>query len=515
MSEMDLQTICELLLKIEQEVDVNDMFHEDAHLWPLVRQFIWVNSVQGNNRQNKSSGKENKIAALSKKKPTILDHLNHIAHNSETAGQIKRYVKTLMQFFSFSQQAADVCFLSQPIYYSETLNGRPYSRIIDPFYELLSPQLKCVKLEESDSSKKNPCRKYSCNYFNVVPLRAQVEQEVSGTIQRFRKILREINCIVGGEEAELVRGLSVGLQTAIKYRDTYTILLNKLKPKLVFLASYYFPQFMGLNWAARLNSIQTVDIQHGKQGKFHGMYSHWSQIPEKGYALLPTWFWSWGNSSAENIMRWQVDRKAHRCIVGGFPWISRWNTMEIPTKKFQQPIAEKIILVTTQAPVGGMDDFFPEMLVDAITQSPLGWCWIIREHPNYPRGNMVIKEKLKSVDSHRYIMNVYNNISLYALLSKCDFHVTAFSSVCYEAEYFSVPTVIFSRIGKALYAQEIESGRFIYCDDGVSLIDAISCNKFKKSVEKYIESDINLTLSALQTLTRNSGLIYPLDQQSQ
>jgi hypothetical protein len=411
-----------------------------------------------------------------------------------------------MQFFSFSQQAADVCFLSQPIYYSETLNGRPYSRIIDPFFELLNTRMRCLKLEQTLTGKDQPCREYPCLFFNNLPVRTQVEQEMRETIQKCSKTVRAISRIAGGGEADLLQGLSVGLRTAIKSRDTYLQLFNRLRPRLVFLASYYFPSFMGLNWAAKIRGVASIDIQHGKQGKYHGMYSHWTKIPQEGYALLPKWFWSWGSLSAENIMKWQADRTSHRCVVGGNPWISRWNSKEFSTNELVRPNAEKIILVTTQAPVGDFYDFFPEMLIDAIKMSPADWLWIIREHPNFKQGNSLIQEKLKEVDSSKYKIGIYNKSPLYSLLAICDFHVTAFSSVCYEAYFFSVPTAIFSDIGKKLYCREIEEGRFAFCEEWQGLINTIANFRIKQDDAKYIESDKKLFYSALQIVSEGSGI---------
>jgi hypothetical protein len=411
-----------------------------------------------------------------------------------------------MQFFSFSQQAADVCFLSQPIYYSETLNGRPYSRIIDPFFELLNTRMRCLKLEQTLTGKDQPCREYPCLFFNNLPVRTQVEQEMRETIQKCSKTVRAISRIVGGGEADLLQGLSVGLRTAIKSRDTYLQLFNRLRPRLVFLASYYFPSFMGLNWAAKIQGVASIDIQHGKQGKYHGMYSHWTKIPPEGYALLPKWFWSWGSLSAENIMKWQADRTSHRCVVGGNPWISRWNSKEFSTNELVRPNAEKIILVTTQAPVGDFYDFFPEMLIDAIKMSPADWLWIIREHPNFKQGNSLIQEKLKEVDSSKYKIGIYNKSPLYSLLAICDFHITAFSSVCYEADFFSVPTAIFSDIGKKLYCREIEEGRFAFCEEWQGLINTIANFRIKQDDAKYIESDKKLFYSALQIVSEGSGI---------
>ena len=47
----------------------------------------------------------------------------------------------------------------------------------------------------------------------------------------------------------------------------------------VFFAWYYNLVNMALIWACRDLGITTVDIQHGLQGKYHVMYSHWTRIP--------------------------------------------------------------------------------------------------------------------------------------------------------------------------------------------------------------------------------------------
>ena len=42
---------------------------------------------------------------------------------------------------------------------------------------------------------------------------------------------------------------------------------------------------MGLISAATKNGVESVDIQHGKQGKYSGAYSGWNLIPKGGYKI--------------------------------------------------------------------------------------------------------------------------------------------------------------------------------------------------------------------------------------
>ena len=47
---------------------------------------------------------------------------------------------------------------------------------------------------------------------------------------------------------------------------------------------------MALSWACYDLKIPSVDIQHGQQGKYHGMYHYWTKIPKFGYHIMPSFF---------------------------------------------------------------------------------------------------------------------------------------------------------------------------------------------------------------------------------
>lgn len=498
---MDLQGACNLLLDLEQKVAVNSILHEEVSIWPVVRQVIWGNVIQTNQVFGRSNGVPDTIGSSSRLSHfKTVRHLQYLMRGPRIYLRRKNAEFKLKKDTSHEETKSDICLLSQPIYYSETLEGRPYNRIIDPIYEYFSKDFNCLKLESIDNYEVIPERHYPCHFFAPLPHSRKGGRAVSRSIDKARPVLADISSLSKIPEQRLVDITAQCLQTVVRYRDTYQLLFEHFKPKVVLVPCYYVPTNMGLLWAASRMGIPTVDVQHGKQGKFQGMYSHWTSIPEKGYSLLPKWFWTWGQESAENIMRWQRERRNHRCLIGGFPWLARWKKLGWDSDSFKRPHGKKIITVTLQAPVGGLKDIFPDFIAEAIKSSPENCLWLLREHPNYRQGRDYILNKLQGVDPSKYRIGKDIDFPLYSILANCDFHLTAYSTVCYEAESFSVPTAIFSEIGKKLYEKEISCGRFVFVDNAQGLNRAIVEFTIEKIGEKYIESDFDLMRSLVNTV---------------
>ena len=132
---MDLQETCETIWKIEQEHDVNLYIAHGVHIWPIARMVLWKIFDRFNSNEL-----------------TPLD-LNPSGH------RLRKIVKFFsgpiwnsFQAFSISKcckNKVDVLFLSPGQYYSETIDGKRYSRIIDPIFELTWERLSTLKLSYS------------------------------------------------------------------------------------------------------------------------------------------------------------------------------------------------------------------------------------------------------------------------------------------------------------------------------------------------------------------------------
>ena len=120
---------------------------------------------------------------------------------------------------------------------------------------------------------------------------------------------------------------------------------------------------MGLIAASRLFGITSVDIQHGKQGKYQPMYSGWL-IPETGYQLLPDYFWCWGKKSSDHILSSSPKRNTHIPLIGGYLWLryfSRYLKTELPQSNSTRPIR---LLFTLQQPSKENPHPIPDFVLD-------------------------------------------------------------------------------------------------------------------------------------------------------
>ncbi len=266
-----------------------------------------------------------------------------------------------------------------------------------------------------------------------------------------------------------------------KYSRWYLKILKIISPSVAFYTCYYRPETMAFNAASKALGINTVDIQHGKQGRYHGLYSHWFALPENGYALLPKQYWCWGEEAEININRYRVENYPyHKTFIGGYLWLA--NVIEkykkkdnvIPDIVMNGKNYQKIILVTLQP----ITDSPPDYLLQAMSQSPNEWLWLIRLHPRQTGEKEMIKDTLAGYQIDNYEMDYATQCSLYALLPRVDCHITAWSTVLIEALAFRIPSIIISEQGYELYEDRIESGVFEYAEDADELLNKIeSVNK--------------------------------------
>ena len=137
--------------------------------------------------------------------------------------------------------------------------------------------------------------------------------------------INTLNKIAGVLNIDNVELQSLYRQDLISFSQWFTsakkLLLKHKNLKEIYLTCWYTTETMGICAAARQLGIKTIDIQHGKQGKYQAMYSGWTTIPESGYSLMPDKFWCWGKPSCDHILASSPNRKIHLPFVGGYPWV--------------------------------------------------------------------------------------------------------------------------------------------------------------------------------------------------
>lgn len=291
--------------------------------------------------------------------------------------------------------------------------------------------------------------------------------------------------------------------------DMLQLLLQKFKVRKVINLCYYGVLGMAVNLACKRQGIPSIEYQHGVQTAYHPMYARWCRLPARGYELLPSDFWVWGEHTRNVIGQWCDSNTAHQVRIVGNAWLKYFETGLTPhssTAPFSRYSDDSriYILVSLQA--------FPEQYCDFVTEaikaSPNTWCWIVREHP---RALLSPAQK----QTHFGMLTVQGKVcfesavSLYALLSTVNIaaHLTAFSTVAFECEYFGIPTVFFHPNGIEGNADIIAANwQFQAANDAKALLEKIQGFVGRKvTAPVYMSKDVTVVESLLDEECQGHG----------
>jgi hypothetical protein len=282
----------------------------------------------------------------------------------------------------------------------------------------------------------------------------------------------------------------------IGYKTMWESIIDVFEPQICFTVCYYHDLAMALYLACASRNVQSVELQHGVILPCDPFWNY-RDIPTDGYAALPNVIWTWGQPTAEFINRWATKSLSrHQAICGGNLTLA---TSELygqiqfkDTKKLNNH--EKTTILFTQQPFTWKNyfDTFPSSLIEAISNGPSDWNWIIRLHPTMP---LESKNEIQ-----RYFSNFSKNVSvhcaqereLFKVMSQCDYHISIYSSCHYEAEFLNLPPIIIgNEMIRGYFDKEINEGIFLWAESGSKLIDIIQSKKqCKKRDKPYIEVDL-------------------------
>lgn len=496
---MDYQRAIEIITTLEKEFEVNSVKYEGIKVWPLIRAAIGKQINQPHNN--------------------FMSRDQRLAKSKNYLSPLKQRVLTFSSPFSESQQNAqlsqaspvDIVFFSRACDHSDLINGNLINRHIDTIIQLMEtiPNVNHLKLELLTNKVISEKYPRFCKTEILRPFLPSINPFRPNYIQYFKTLRQKVFKISG---IDLKEDYFLNQIKVLKQYELFFLnILSILKPRQVFLVCYYYLQAMALISACKKLNIKTIDIQHGKQGKKHVMYTHWTKIPEDGYEVLPDYFWSWGKESKENIEKWQPKMcNHHKPIVGGNCWLANWINgeeykLDLEVNNFLSSLTNeysKVILVTLQ-PFNDLKEIIPEILVQAMLNSPKNWIWLVRLHPRQRHPLEKIKGYLKQFSINNFEIEQSSNIPLYALLKHSHKHITCWSSVCYEALLFKVPTIIIHSNGLQLYERYINEGKFSYAKTTSQLLKQLNRKVDPNCLQEekpYIETDLELAKQTLEQI---------------
>jgi hypothetical protein len=121
----------------------------------------------------------------------------------------------------------------------------------------------------------------------------------------------------------------------------------------------------------------------------------------------------------------------------------------------------KHVLVTTQPRHGDNVEPFPDFLLDFLRAAPSDVHFTVRCHPNDQGGPEYCRQRLAGIPGSLYDIDDGRS-NLYDRMIDATHHITAYSSCCYEAGAFNVPTLLFGADARAIYSDEIAAGIFAW-----------------------------------------------------
>ena len=125
---------------------------------------------------------------------------------------------------------------------------------------------------------------------------------------------------------------------------------------------------------------------------------------------------------------------------------------------------------------------------------------MFRAHPNHKSVKLYCEQRLSSCPPSLYTID-FGSKPLYDLLLSSTHHLTAFSSCCYEASEFGVPTLLYGDVSCTLYSNEIAENIFSWTSGDANFLSHwLRTSGAKAAPTGYIDSSMALASEVLSLI---------------
>lgn len=488
----EYQNIAKKLRKVEELFDVHLLQYGKLKVWPIVKYMLLSNALLKQSNNNISAVNEQTIEnqIVNKKNRLIvfvLEMLNGIVGAVSLSWHISKFVG------KYKKSDASNLFIDDfNNAYIDLVDGKKYSRYLLPYFEEINKRGGAMLLdftaEDKIENKHFQSYYYNLNkYKNYYSFKQKIKKRFTKSNLSFEglndlnKKLKEIDF---PSQINIIM-LGYIISEIEMYKDIYTKIFQKIKPKTIFYENYYGNQKLaGLTLAAKEAGIKVIDIQHGVS--FCVMYFGWWKVPVGGFELLPNNYWVWSKYDFENIYSSRMGSGHFLPILGGNLWYKKFmssqktsnddNFLVNLTKEYK-----KVILITLDH-----SSEIATFLFDAIENGRKDWLWLARFHPHDyvdPGYRETYKTQFDKYQNVHY--EISTRCDLFQLLKLVHYNISRFSSVCVEALSFRVPSILMSNMKIEQWSFFEKTGCFIYSTNSLEIIQIIENDKVKVTDKDY------------------------------
>lgn len=469
---MTIREKTEILFRFEGTNPVSDARYKGVAVWPLLRLHFLLALSRNKEEPTDKNGKNPKI-------PDVLQtSASESIRDERKKRQRERHIHDWIAANSQEPGEGGALYFIQSSKMLEDERGCPFHRFFDSLIELTGTRASSRFLYWNDSGAALDPSKLASPAINFNPV-----------MGKLRGLSRdEVRAGGGRGDFEPVRDLcrkwnrenpSVSVDVSSLHEDCETVIglaavlveILKVRPRVVFLTCFYCVPAFALALACRRLQIPCVEMQHGQQGDWHSMYTHWNTAwtgaADGTKHILPSHFWAWSETARKRMAKWWFPAITE-LIVGGNPWlIYRTRTIH-RTKSKPELVADgqsrRICLVSMQY------SNLPPFIWETIRQRG-DIRWWFRMHPRFrdEKDQFVQQCRERLGDSVAWEVDAPTAGDLYEMLSKADIHLTGWSTTAHEALYFKVPTILTHENGKDAMGSYIEDGVFAYAETSETL----------------------------------------------
>lgn len=487
---------------LENEVDTSAITYGGVNAWPVCRLKIWVHLMAEGFKT--ISGSDAPIVSNSGPQFKNVGQLNAHVVGDNDVPLIHHDLKASQAAMEISTSSPELLFFVRPEEHGETVGGKAYAKILDSLFDRFA-EYRRVKIEWAEPTAMGFARKNPSLFLHAELASRTSKSDPPYKLEGFDDLAEtlkalSLSTVVTREMVEHEMG------KILWFSRLFDTVLMRLKPKAIFLSVYYHPLGMGLTLSARRLGIPVIDVQHGRLGPHHGLYTQFTAAPENGYEIAPDRIWCWGEQTRHDIdVDLNLKCKLHSGLVGGNPWFDLWKSGlgTLPNETAAKALlrkgdGKKKILVSLQS----LPHPLPRFVLEAMASAPQDWVWWIRMHPLRRQTMPEVEEQLSALNISFEIEDT-TTLPLFWLLRNSDHHITSFSSVVIEALAFGLRTTVFSDAGKAAFQSYVVDGHVLFADTAEGLLEAISdALEMPEPTEEhpFIDANPNLAEQALSII---------------